>query len=35
VYWAQVLNYLKAYRLEVDLLLNFDSKSLTYKRLVL
>ena len=35
VHWAQVLNYLKAYRLEVGLLLNFDSKSLTYKRLVL
>ena len=35
VHWAQVLNYLKAYRLEVGLLLNFGSKSLTYKRLVL
>jgi GxxExxY protein len=33
--WAQVLNYLKAYRLEVGLLLNFGSKSLTFKRLVL
>ena len=34
VHWAQVLNYLKAYRLEVGLLLNFGSKSLTFKRLV-
>ena len=35
VHWAQVLNYLRAYRLEVGLLLNFGSKSLTLKRLVL
>jgi len=35
VHWAQVLNYLKAYKLEVGLLLNFGSKSLTFKRLVL
>lgn len=35
VHVAQVLNYLKAYRLEVGLLLNFGSKSLTFKRLVL
>lgn len=32
---AQVLNYLKAYKLEVALLINFGSKSLTFKRLVL
>ena len=32
---AQTLNYLKAYRLEVGLLINFGSKSLTFKRLVL
>jgi GxxExxY protein len=34
VHLAQVLNYLKAYKLEVGLLLNFGSKSLTFKRLV-
>jgi len=35
VHYAQLLNYLKAYRLQVGLLLNFGSKRLTYKRLVL
>jgi GxxExxY protein len=35
VHIAQVLNYLKAYRLEVALLINFGSKSLQFKRLVL
>ena len=35
VHLAQVLNYLKAYRLEVGLLINFGGKSLTFKRLVL
>jgi GxxExxY protein len=35
VHIAQTLNYLKAYRLEVALLLNFGSKSLQFKRLVL
>ena len=35
VHWAQVLNYLRAYRLEVGLLFNFGSRSLTFKRLVL
>lgn len=35
VHLAQVLNYLKAYRLEVALLINFGGKSLTFKRLVL
>ena len=35
VHEAQVLNYLKAYRLEVGLLLNFGSTSLEIKRLVL
>lgn len=32
---AQALNYLKVYQLEVGLLINFGSKSLTFKRLVL
>ena len=35
VHWAQVLNYLRAYRLEVGLLLNFGTKSMTFKRFVL
>ena len=35
VHLAQVLNYLKAYKLEVGLLINFGSKSMTFKRLVL
>ncbi|MFQ4143666.1 GxxExxY protein [Chlorogloeopsis sp. ULAP02] len=35
VHLAQALNYLKAYRLEVGLLINFGSKSLTFKRLVM
>ena len=35
VHLAQVLNYLKAYKLEVGLLINFGSKSLTFKHLVL
>ena len=35
VHLAQVLNYLKAYKLEVGLLINFGSKGLTFKRLVL
>lgn len=35
VHWAQVLNYLRAYRLEVGLLINFGSKSMEFKRLVL
>ena len=30
VHLAQVLNYLKAYRLKVGLLINFGSKSLTF-----
>jgi len=35
VHLAQVLNYLKAYKLELGLLINFGSKSLQFKRLVL
>ena len=31
----KLLNYLKAYKLKVGLLINFGSKSLTFKRLVL
>lgn len=34
VHLAQILNYLKAYRLEVGLLINFGSKSMTFKRVV-
>ncbi len=35
VHKAQVLNYLKAYKLELGLLINFGSKSLQIKRLIL
>ena len=35
VHLVQVLNYLKVYKLEVGLLINFGGKSLTFKRLVL
>ena len=35
VHVVQTLNYLKAYRLEVALLINFGEKSLKYKRLIL
>lgn len=35
VHLAQILNYLRAYKLEVGLLINFGSKSLTFKRVVL
>jgi GxxExxY protein len=35
VHLAQILNYLKAYRLEVGLLINFGSKSLAFKRVVM
>ncbi len=35
VHLAQILNYLKAYRMEVGLLSNFGSKSMTFKRVVL
>jgi GxxExxY protein len=31
----QILNYLKAYKMEVGLLINFGEKSLKFKRLVL
>lgn len=35
VHMAQILNYLRAYRMEVGLLIDFGSKSLTFKRVVL
>ena len=35
VHIAQILNYLKAYRFEVGILINFGSKSMTFKRVVL
>ena len=35
VHVVQLLNYLKAYKLEVGLLINFGSKSMTFKRMVL
>ena len=35
VHEAQLLNYLKVYRLEVGLLINFGEESLTYKRRIL
>ena len=35
VHLAQALNYLKAYKLKIGLLINFGSKSLTFKRLIL
>jgi GxxExxY protein len=35
VHLAQILNYLKAYKLEVGLLINFGSESLTFKRVAL
>jgi GxxExxY protein len=35
VHLAQALNYLKAYKLEIGLLINFGAKSLEFKRLIL
>jgi GxxExxY protein len=34
-HWAQILNYLKIYHIEVGLLINFGAKSLSFKRFVL
>ncbi len=33
VHLAQAINYLEAYNMETGLLINFGSKSLTFKRL--
>jgi GxxExxY protein len=35
VHLAQALNYLKAYRLEIGLLINFGEKSMKFRRLIL
>ncbi len=35
VHMAQTLNYLRTYKLEFRLLINFGSKSLQFKRLIL
>jgi len=34
-HYAQALNYLQAYKLEVGLLINFGSKSMEFKRLIM
>ena len=34
VHLTQILNYLKAYKLEIGLLINFGSKSMTFKRVI-
>ena len=34
-HYAQILNYLKAYKIEVGLLINFGESSLKFKRVVL
>ncbi|MBU1626379.1 GxxExxY protein, partial [bacterium] len=34
VNYAQMLNYLEAYKFEVSLLLNFGEKSLNFKRFI-
>lgn len=33
-HYSQILNYLKAYKLEIGLLINFGSKSLQFKRFI-
>jgi len=35
IHYAQILNYLKVYKVEVGLLINFGEKSLNFKRLIL
>ncbi len=34
VHWAQTINYLEAYNLEVGLLINFGAKKLEFKRFI-
>ncbi len=34
VHLAQILNYLQAYKLEIGLLINFEAKSLQFKRVI-
>jgi GxxExxY protein len=34
VHLAQAINYLEAYNVHIGLLINFESKSLTFKRLL-
>ncbi len=34
VHFAQIINYLEAYRLEIGLLINFGEKSLQFKRFI-
>ena len=34
VHLAQAINYLEAYQLEIGMLINFDQKSLEFKRLI-
>jgi GxxExxY protein len=35
VHLVQILNYIKAYKLDIGLLINFGEKSLNFKRLIL
>jgi len=35
VHKAQILNYLRAYKIEIGLLINFGAKSLQFQRLIL
>lgn len=34
IHYAQIINYLEAYKLEVGLLINFGQKSLAFKRFI-
>ena len=35
VHYAQILNYIRAYKLEIGLLINFGEKSLNFRRCIL